>query len=105
MERLPSVPEHKQEFARCVERLGHNDLALVRIACSRQAVRIAELLLEMGEADHFEIANDLQTEPENIHVKEFRVNGEVHNYFVDGEGNAPIKGGVGMWFVVSARKS
>lgn len=77
---------------------------MICISCSRQAVRIAELLLELGEADHFELGNTLQTEPGAVHLKEFRADGSVHNYYVDEEGNAPLMGAVGMWYVVKARK-
>ena len=75
----------------------------IRIASVRQAIRLAELFESGSIVDHYEIANDLQTEPDAIHVKEYRADSSVHNFYIDEEGNSIINGSVGMWEVIPAQ--
>lgn len=78
---------------------------MISIASVRQAIRLAELFESGSIVDHYVIANDLQTEPEAIHVKEFRADGTIHNWFIDAEGNSPIKGLTSTWaFIPTKRK-
>lgn len=72
---------------------------MMHITSPRQAVRIAELLTEIGSAVCFELANDLQTEPDNVHVAVFCIDGVVRHYFVEAEGDAPIIGTPTTWKV------
>lgn len=75
---------------------------MIRIASLRQAVRLAELLESAGAVEYFEVQADV-VDPTLLHVKEYHADGSLHIYFVDAEGNEPVKGGVGKWGIIPAQ--
>lgn len=74
----------------------------IRIATVRQAIRLAELFESGSIVDHYEIDNT-DVDAVDLHVKEYRADGTVHNFFIDSDGNSIINGGVGAWGVIPAQ--
>ena len=74
------------------------------IVNEQQASRLANLLeWECGEFHHIEIHNPLVNggDGDGIHIKEYGLDGQVRNYYIDAQGELII-GAVGMWGIVNA---